>query len=275
MTPAFDDLRVWHGVIFVRKGLFQGGVFKFVVHLPKQYNDHNCYPEVRFISEVFNPFVTPQRARGEDAAGGGIEGGGGGGGGQVEGVARGGRGQVEEPFEGGILDIRSAYPAWDPTTHFMVTVLTFIKKTFYLKEEDVLDYSNPVNPEATRLFLHNPDEFRRRAEALAARSQELVYENPMCSPIAFNPPQPAYGHLEAAIVESDDHTVRNSSSVLDLIGRAKRKTDTGSELPQSFRSIAESILKGLQESSPSTERAEEAPHVLENSPEREGLFVPK
>ncbi len=81
VIPAFDDLRCWHGVIFVRKGLYQGGIFKFIVNLPKQYNDHNCYPRVTFTSSMYNPFVTPQMTS--------------------EGVR-----------EGGLLDLRSAYPTW-------------------------------------------------------------------------------------------------------------------------------------------------------------------
>ena len=34
VTPAFDDLRRWHGVIFLRRGVCEGAVFKFVVRLP-------------------------------------------------------------------------------------------------------------------------------------------------------------------------------------------------------------------------------------------------
>jgi hypothetical protein len=93
------------------------------------YNDHEVYPEVRFTSKVFNPFVTPQM----DPEKGGYS----------------------EASSGGLLDIRSAYPTWDPTIHFIVTILTFIKKTFYLKDEDLFDYDHPANPEAKAVFLED------------------------------------------------------------------------------------------------------------------------
>ena len=40
VLPSFDDFRVWHGVIFIRHGLYQGGVFKFRIELPKEYVGH-------------------------------------------------------------------------------------------------------------------------------------------------------------------------------------------------------------------------------------------
>lgn len=33
----------------------------------------------------------------------------------------------------GELDLKGAYPEWDPDRHFVVTVLTFVKKIFYMK----------------------------------------------------------------------------------------------------------------------------------------------
>ena len=129
VTPSFDDLRRWHGVIFVRKGPYQGGIFKFIVQLPRQYNDHNVFPEVRFQNEVSNPFVTPMSRGGGSGAG------------------------EEEGEGGGLLDLRHAYPKWDPTRHFIVTVLTFVKKIFYLKDEDLDGYDSPANHGAATMFL--------------------------------------------------------------------------------------------------------------------------
>ena len=152
MTPSFDNLRRWHGVIFVRKGLYQGGVFKFIVELPQQYNDHDAWPHVVFTSQVVSPFVTPQKpesAENPQGAGGGGEG-------------KGGEGA------GGVLDLKSSYPTWDPTKHFMVTVLALVKKIFYLKDEDLAGYQYPANPEAKRLFLEDKViGVRRRSDARA------------------------------------------------------------------------------------------------------------
>ena len=40
----------WYGVIFVRKGHYRGGVFKFVLLIPTAYPDEG--PKVHFLSEV-------------------------------------------------------------------------------------------------------------------------------------------------------------------------------------------------------------------------------
>ena len=37
ILPSFDNLRVWHGVLFVRSGLFKNGVFRFRVDIPEEY----------------------------------------------------------------------------------------------------------------------------------------------------------------------------------------------------------------------------------------------
>jgi ubiquitin-protein ligase len=51
-----DDL-VWHGVYFVKQGLFAGGVFKFIIEFPALYP--NQKPQVRFLSPLLHPLVDP------------------------------------------------------------------------------------------------------------------------------------------------------------------------------------------------------------------------
>ena len=46
VMPSLESLRVWHGVIFVRKGVYQGGVFKFRVDLPPEYPELDAWPRV-------------------------------------------------------------------------------------------------------------------------------------------------------------------------------------------------------------------------------------
>jgi ubiquitin-protein ligase len=33
---------VWFGVLFVRQGLYQGGIFRFCVHIPEAFPDGGC-----------------------------------------------------------------------------------------------------------------------------------------------------------------------------------------------------------------------------------------
>jgi hypothetical protein len=41
---------VWFGVIFIRHGLYQDGVFKFTVYIPDNYPDGDCPVSRRLVS---------------------------------------------------------------------------------------------------------------------------------------------------------------------------------------------------------------------------------
>uniref|UniRef100_A0A3B4Y5R1 Akt interacting protein n=1 Tax=Seriola lalandi dorsalis TaxID=1841481 RepID=A0A3B4Y5R1_SERLL len=49
---------MWFGVIFIRHGLYQDGVFKFTVYIPDNYPDGEC-PKLVFDIPVFHPLVDP------------------------------------------------------------------------------------------------------------------------------------------------------------------------------------------------------------------------
>lgn len=36
ILPSFDDKRIWYGTIFLRRGLYQSGIFKFTIFLPPE-----------------------------------------------------------------------------------------------------------------------------------------------------------------------------------------------------------------------------------------------
>lgn len=57
LLPSMHDIYKFYGVIFVRNGLYSGGIFKFEVTLPLNYNTRNTYPSVKFLDYVYNPFV--------------------------------------------------------------------------------------------------------------------------------------------------------------------------------------------------------------------------
>ena len=47
--PEQDNIRMFHGVIFVRRGLYRDGIFRFTMELPYNYNSINSYPIITFI----------------------------------------------------------------------------------------------------------------------------------------------------------------------------------------------------------------------------------
>ena len=55
ILPQFDEIKVWHGVIFIREGLYKDGIFKFVITIPQNYPAKA--PEITFTSKVFHPYV--------------------------------------------------------------------------------------------------------------------------------------------------------------------------------------------------------------------------
>ncbi|KAI1890134.1 hypothetical protein AGOR_G00170540 [Albula goreensis] len=58
IQPSYRSALMWFGVIFIRHGLYQDGVFKFTVYIPDNYPDGDC-PRVVFDIPVFHPLVDP------------------------------------------------------------------------------------------------------------------------------------------------------------------------------------------------------------------------
>lgn len=56
VIPSKENSFVWFGVIFVRSGLYEDGVFRFNVVLPDSFPDGE-HPKVIFQSEVFHPVI--------------------------------------------------------------------------------------------------------------------------------------------------------------------------------------------------------------------------
>lgn len=112
LMPEFDNIRKLHGVIFVRRGLYRDGVFRFTMNLPLLYNDENTHPEIVFTPPIFNPLVDPAT---------------------------------------GILDLKmdESLKDWQPERHFIVTAVTFLKKIFYMK--DYNSFERVANEDAKSL----------------------------------------------------------------------------------------------------------------------------
>jgi ubiquitin-protein ligase len=95
VIPELDSIRNLHGVVFVRRGLYREGVFRFQISLPLEYNDVGTHPEVFFTPPVYNPLINPMTGR---------------------------------------LDLKQdeSMKEWHPDRHSILTAITFIKKIFYM-----------------------------------------------------------------------------------------------------------------------------------------------
>eukprot|EP00092_Neocalanus_flemingeri_P015696 GFUD01016990.1.p1 GENE.GFUD01016990.1~~GFUD01016990.1.p1 ORF type:complete len:284 (-),score=79.27 GFUD01016990.1:376-1227(-) len=56
--PSAKSSLTWYGVLFIRQGAYQEGVFRFTVQIPENYPDGDV-PKVVFDNAVFHPSVDP------------------------------------------------------------------------------------------------------------------------------------------------------------------------------------------------------------------------
>jgi len=150
LIPSLENLRQFYGVIFVRRGPFTNGIFKFQVRLPEKYNDLNQWPRITFSSYVYNPHVDPKT---------------------------------------GELDVQVAYPRWDPHRHYLVTVLTYLKKIFYVK---TFGPDANANKEAKKLSETDPAAFRKNVDSCVRQSQKAVFVNDPGCTVQFTEDQVAH-----------------------------------------------------------------------------------
>ncbi|KAG7349662.1 ubiquitin-conjugating enzyme [Nitzschia inconspicua] len=166
LIPSMDNLRHFFGIIFVRRGPFTNGIFKFSLKLPPKYNDTDMWPQIVFSSRVFNPYVNEMT---------------------------------------GELDIKSAYPTWDPSRHYLVTVLTYLKKIFYSK-----NFTDArANPVAKELAETNPEEYRKKVEECVRESQKNIYVNEEGSTAQFTEEQVSHRVLRDLL----KHHIRSENQV--------------------------------------------------------------
>ena len=142
LVPSMSDLRHFYGLIFVRRGHFTNGIFKFELRLPLRYNDVNTHPQITFTSKVYNPYVY---------------------------------------YDSGELDIKSAYPSWDPSRHYLVSSLTLLKRIFYVKAGSMKDAK--ANLDAKKLMETDPEAYQKRVDECVRESQKNVFvdANPGCT----------------------------------------------------------------------------------------------
>jgi ubiquitin-protein ligase len=164
LLPEFDNIRTLHGAIFVRRGLYRNGIFRFVLKLQKAYNALNAHPEITFTPPVFNPLIHPQT---------------------------------------GVLDITcdTSMQEWKPDTHFIVHALGFLKKIFYVKTFD--EFTSIANDHAFKLLETDKEKYIQRVEECIAWSQTHIYDipsNPAC-PLIFTEDKQAHISLRDSIIE--------------------------------------------------------------------------
>jgi len=91
VIPSSADPHVWYGVVFIRQGTYQDGVFRFSLMIPHNYPDGDC-PSVTFTPPVFHPFIDPTS---------------------------------------GLLDTTRGFTTWKPNFNHIWQVLLYMRRIFY------------------------------------------------------------------------------------------------------------------------------------------------
>ncbi|KAI8975496.1 ubiquitin-conjugating enzyme/RWD-like protein [Mycotypha africana] len=55
VLPSEENFYEWYGIIFVHKGYYRSGAFKFIIDIPHEYP--NKGPSIRFLNDMFHPLV--------------------------------------------------------------------------------------------------------------------------------------------------------------------------------------------------------------------------
>merc|ERR1712150_248479 len=122
---------------------------------------------------------------------------------------------------GGELDVRTAYPQWDPHKHYLVTVLTYLKKIFYVKNfgEDAV-----ANKEARDLWKNNPSEYKKRVQSCVDESQRSVFVNDPGCTTKFTEDNVCHQFLREEMNKHvKDPSSLSRSMILDMVNESRSK----------------------------------------------------
>jgi len=112
----------------------------------------------------------------------------------------------------------TAYPRWDPHRHYLVTVLTYLKKIFYLKAP-FADGSVKANLPAAQLARSDPKAYRKNIESCVRESQRSVYVNEPGCTVVFKEENVVHQALRDMMVEKFkwDALAVDREKVLDCV----------------------------------------------------------
>jgi len=94
VVPSQHSPTHWHGVLFIRQGLYQEGVFRFQVLIPNNFPDGDV-PNIAFEHPVFHPSIDPVSHK---------------------------------------LNVKQYFPKWKRNVNHIWQVLLFCRKVFYKLE---------------------------------------------------------------------------------------------------------------------------------------------
>ena len=141
ILPQFDDIKCWHGVIFIREGYYRDGIFKFEIHIPNEYPSKP--PEVIFISKIFHSYIDQSS------------------------------GKLDISVKYNI--IKKKFVNWESGKNFIVQILYYIQSLF--SEVSYFQDNSSFNPIAATMFNDNPKKFEEEISKFSKKSFDERYES--------------------------------------------------------------------------------------------------
>jgi len=116
----------------------------------------------------------------------------------------------------------TAYPEWNPHRHYLVTVLTYLKKIFYLKAP-FAEGSVKANIPAAELARKDPKAFRKKVESCVRESQRSVFVNDPGCTMVFKEESGEHGIFRDLMTEKfgGDALSVTRASILDCVKEVK------------------------------------------------------
>ncbi|GMT11229.1 hypothetical protein PFISCL1PPCAC_2526, partial [Pristionchus fissidentatus] len=63
IMPGHQNILEWSGILFIRNGVYAGGIFRFCVNLPSDFPETDDLPVITLESEVFHPQISLKERR--------------------------------------------------------------------------------------------------------------------------------------------------------------------------------------------------------------------
>lgn len=149
VIPSPDDIHHWCGTLFVHRGYYAGGIYKFTIDFSSNYPFDGQTPQVRFQTDCFHPLI--------------------------------------DQANQGLFNLAIKFPTWKPHETFICNLLYYLKSCFKRTGlESIIasgDESIAFNKHAFRLYRDQTDVFA----TLAAQSSTLsssptsLYDQPSSS----------------------------------------------------------------------------------------------
>lgn len=146
VIPCPDDLHHWCGTLFIHKGYYAGGIFKFTIEFSDNYPFDNETPKINFQTDCFHPLI--------------------------------------DQANNGSFNLSLKFPKWIPHENFVSKLLYYLKSCFKRPGLESIvasgDDSVAFNKHAFRLYRDQTDVFA----TLVAQSSTLsssatsLYERP-------------------------------------------------------------------------------------------------